>query len=308
MRKRSLLSAAAALIAVTARAEETAELAETGMETLSTLLPQMKDWSLKLIFCVAVLLLGLLLIRVGRGVIRRTCRGYRERYPDRRVNTDGGETGNPAAAHSSSRTAESLILSIFNYVMYFAIILIILSMIGVDTSSVLTVAGIGGIALSLGSQTLVKDALSGLFLWIDGVVKVGDIISVNGVTGTVENVALRTTALRCTNGNLQVIPNGDIRAVTNLTRDYRCALVDITVSHGQDYRKAIRVMQEAMDRLDQACPLIDEPPHVAGIIATDRFCATVRIESRCRVADCWTLEREIRLYALEALTENGIKP
>ncbi len=255
-----------------------------------------------------IIVIGFLLVKAGRALIRLIFKRYSRRHPEKHGHLTAAPDGEAdIQAPSGRRTAESLTLSVYTYALYFAMLVTVLSIAGVDTSGVLTVAGVGGIALSLGSQTLVKDALSGLFLWIDGYVKVGDIISVNGVTGTVENVALRTTALRCTNGNLQVIPNGDIRTVTNLTRDFRCALVDITVAHGQDYRKAIAVLEEAMKKLDEDCPLIDEPPRVEGVIAADGRAATVRIDSRCRVADCWELERTIRLCALEALAENGFR-
>ena len=275
-------------------------------KTLNDLLPGAWGRILKILL---IIVIGFLLVKAGRALIRLIFRRYSRRHPESYRDITADPDGDPGVqAPSGRRTAESLTVSIYTYALYFAMLVTVLSIAGVDTSGVLTVAGVGGIALSLGSQTLVKDALSGLFLWIDGYVKVGDIISVNGVTGTVENVALRTTALRCTNGNLQVIPNGDIRTVTNLTRDFRCALVDITVAHGQDYRRAITVLEEAMKKLDEDCPLIDEPPKVEGVIAADGRAATVRIDSRCRVADCWELERTIRLCALEALAANGFKP
>ncbi|MBO2516845.1 MAG: hypothetical protein CW338_06135 [Clostridiales bacterium] len=263
----------------------------------------------KILLAFVFLLIGILLIRLGRKLIRRAFRRYEQRHPEKKATVcKESSDGESVTAPSGYRTAQSLILSVFNCTMYFVIIMYVFDAVGIDTSGVLTVAGIGGIALSLGSQTLVKDIISGVFLWIDGYVKVGDIINVSDTTGTVEKVSLRTTVLRCANGNLLIVPNGDIRTITNMTRDYRCALVDITVAHGQDYSKAIRVLEEAMTTLDKESELIDEAPRVAGIIASDGRAATIRIESRCAVADCWSLERKIRLAALEALAREGLKP
>lgn len=269
---------------------------ESILETVKGFLP---DWAMSLISSLLAIAIGVVVIRVGKRAIRHMCHHYNERRPEKKkALSAGNETVGTMNGTSGRKTAETLIISVFSYIVYFLVVMVVLGNVGVDTSSVLTVAGIGGVALTLGSQTLVKDAISGLFLWVDGYVKVGDIITVNGTTGTVENVSLRTTTLRCTNGNLQMIPNGDIRTVTNLTRDYRCALVDITVAHGQDYRKALKILEETMIRFNKDCTLIEEPPVVAGIISSDGRCVTVRIESRCAVADCWKLEREIRLYAL----------
>lgn len=206
------------------------------------------------------------------------------------------------------RTAQSLATSILDYVIYFTIAMAILTALGVDVSSLLAVAGIGGVAIGFGCQTLIKDFLSGLFLWMEGHIKVGDIITTGGNTGTVENISLRTTTLRTNNGNIIVIPNGEIRTVTNMTRDFRCALVDITIAHGQDYAAALEVLRQAMVHLDDELDFISEPPLVQGIIATDGRAATIRIESRCDIADCWHLEREIRLVALQALQREGFKP
>ena len=82
--------------------------------------------------------------------------------------------------------------------------------------SMIAVAGVGGVAIGFGAQTLVKDVISGIFLWVEGNITVGDIVEVNGLSGEVEAIAIRTTTIRHFSGNLYVIPNGDIRTVTNM--------------------------------------------------------------------------------------------
>lgn len=259
-----------------------------------------------IILAVLVVVFGMLFLRLGRMLIRRICSKTESGRAHRRKAGQRENAGDKT--FSDRRTAGTFITSVFSFVMYFIILMLLLTLFGIDVTGLVTLAGIGGVAIGLGSQTLVKDFIGGLFLLLDGFVKVGDIITVNGVTGTVEAVALRTTSLRCVNGNLQVIPNGDIRAVTNMTRDYRCAMVDITVAHGQDYTHALEVLKEAMAHYDDQSDLIDEPPDVLGIIASDGRAATVRIECRCRVQDCWAIERGIRLQCLEAFRKENIKP
>lgn len=264
---------------------------ETITEGIHETAQKLPDAMIRLIICAAIIAVAFGVLRIGRRLIRKVClrRGL--------DNTD-----------ANGRTTLSLFTSVFNCVVYFTAAMTALSAVGVDVSSILAVAGVGGVALGFGCQTLVKDVISGLFLWIDGSVKVGDVVTVCGYTGTVENVALRTTRLRGTNGNIMVIPNGDIRAVTNMTRDFRYAIVDMTVAHGQDYTLAIDTLKTAMAHLDDKLDCISEPPSVLGIISSDGRAVTIRIECKCEIGDCWALEREIRLIALTAMQKAGIKP
>ena len=203
------------------------------------------------------------------------------------------------------KTLLSLLTNLLSFTVYFAAGCMALSALGVNVESILAVAGVGGLAVGFGCQTLVKDFVSGLFLWLEGNLKVGDVVTVGGLTGTVEKMALRTTSLRAANGNLYTIPNGDIRTVVNMTRDFRYALVDIMLAHSQDYQKAMDVMQAAMAVLDEKEEVLEETPKVVGITGNDRFAATIRIECKCAVENCWEVERKIRQAALESLKKEG---
>lgn len=203
------------------------------------------------------------------------------------------------------KTLQSLLTNLLSFTVYFAAGCMALSALGVNVESILAVAGVGGLAIGFGCQTLVKDFVSGLFLWLEGNLKVGDVVTVGGLTGTVEKMALRTTSLRAANGNLYTIPNGDIRTVVNMTRDFRYALVDIVLAHSQDYQKAMDVMQAAMVILDEREEILEETPRVVGITGNDRFAVTIRIECKCDVEKCWEVERKIRQAALESLKKEG---
>ncbi len=203
------------------------------------------------------------------------------------------------------KTLQSLLTNLLSFTVYFAAGCMALSALGVNVESILAVAGVGGLAIGFGCQTLVKDFVSGLFLWLEGNLKVGDVVTVGGLTGTVDKMALRTTSLRAANGNLYTIPNGDIRTVVNMTRDFRYALVDIVLAHSQDYQKAMDVMQAAMVILDEREEILEETPRVVGITGNDRFAVTIRIECKCDVEKCWEVERKIRQAALESLKKEG---
>ncbi|MBE5783103.1 MAG: mechanosensitive ion channel family protein [Clostridiales bacterium] len=273
--------------------EEASELEQaiTGWEKLMADMPGIL---MRLLVAGLLVIVGIAVLRLGRKMIRRAQqRAERGRDPS-----------------APRQTIHSLVLSLFNYLMYFAIAMAALSALGVDVSSILAVAGVSGVAIGFGCQSLVKDFVSGLFLWVEGRINVGDMVTVGNQTGIVENMALRTTTLRGTNGNLFTIPNGDIRTVINMSRDYRCALVDVTVAHGQDkdYAQLISLLQNAMKELDERLEELEEPPQVLGVVNSDGRAATFRIECRCKVEDGWALEREIRLAALQCLKKEGLKP
>ena len=239
-----------------------------------------------------ILIVGVILIKLGRRLLNRLFDKYRSRH-------EGNSRGS---------TVQTLTVSLFNILMYLALGFTCLSTLGVDVGSLLAVAGLSGFAIAFGCQSLIKDVISGMFLWLEGSCNVGDVVTVAGQTGRIENVALRTTTLRAANGSVFVIPNGEIRTVVNMTSDFRFAVVDVPVGHGQDYTRALEVLREAMKQVNLRCDFIDEDPVVKGYIAMDRGAATCRIECRCSVDKCWELEREIRLEALEALAKAGIRP
>lgn len=273
--------------------QETTEVMTNLVDSVKTFWNDLPLVLTRLIEALLILAAGLMLIKFGRRAIKKLCEAHAKKI--------GQE---PSA---QTRTLQALILSAFNTVMYFVTILAILSSFGVNIESLLALAGIGGVAIGFGCQTLVKDIVSGLFLWFEGRLNVGDVVTVGGQTGAVENIALRTTTLRAASGVLYTIPNGDIRTVVNMTRDFRNATVDLTVAHGQDYTAVIGKLEEALTDFPDKCPSVKEVPRVVGYIAANRDAATLRIECRCDTQDCWEVERAIRLAALECFRREQIK-
>lgn len=247
----------------------------------------------RLLTAAIIILVGCVVLHFGRRLIRRICA--------RAVN------GKKPRTAAQTKTIQSLVTSIFNYTLYFAIALIALSALGVDVSSLLTIAGVSGVAIGFGCQTLIKDFISGMFLWGEGRINVGDIVTIAGQTGTVEEIALRTTTLRNNSGYVFTIPNGDIRTVINMSRDFRWAVVDLPISHGQDWTAIIDALQDEMNAY-AARKQLNDAPQVIGLIASDRFSATLRIQVKCEVKDDWLLEREIRQAALTRLEKDGFRP
>lgn len=133
-----------------------------------------------------------------------------------------------------ARTLTSLISRVATSFIVAAAILMILDKLRVNIAPVLAGAGILGLAIGFGAQTLVKDVISGFFLILENQIRVGDVAELNGIGGVVEALRLRTVVLRDVQGAAHVIPCGSITKLTNLTKDYAYAVVDAAVSHRND--------------------------------------------------------------------------
>ena len=246
----------------------------------------------RLLMAALAIFIGCIVIRVGRRMIASIVKMR-------------GQKGMKSIAQMN--TVKSLVTSIFNYIMYFIIITIALSIFGVNVSSLLAVAGVGGIAISFGAQTLIKDIISGIFIWIEGSIAVGDIVNVNGLAGTVESIAIRTTVVRDYNGNLYVIPNGDIRTLTNMSRGYKRAIVDVRCPYEANQAQIVAMLNDEMEKAAQEVPGLLEKPEVMSILSFETDCVLVRIAAQCPVGENWRIERELRSRVKARFDAEGIE-
>ena len=246
----------------------------------------------RLLMAALAIFIGCIVIRVGRRMIASIVKMR-------------GQKGMKSIAQMN--TVKSLVTSIFNYIMYFIIVTIALSIFGVNVSSLLAVAGVGGIAISFGAQTLIKDIISGIFIWIEGSIAVGDIVNVNGLAGTVESIAIRTTVVRDYNGNLYVIPNGDIRTLTNMSRGYKRAIVDVRCPYEANQAQIVAMLNDEMEKAAQEVPGLLERPEVMSILSFETDCVLVRIAAQCPVGENWRIERELRSRVKARFDAEGIE-
>jgi small conductance mechanosensitive channel len=180
---------------------------------------------------------------------------------------------------------------------------------GVDFGPILAAAGIAGLAISLGAQTMIKDFLGGLIILLEDQYRVGDTISANGVDGTVERITLRRTNVRTADGTLFVVPNGDIRVVGNNTRDWSRATVELNLAYDGDIQRAVTALNEAMVKAaeDPAIkPALLEEPEILGWNQTNDLGVRVRLQAKVRPGQQWAVARHLRRQALEALHEANI--
>ena len=247
---------------------------------------------MRLLLAGVAIIAGILILKLLRRLITK--------YLRRKKDTRGESV-------RQEETVRSLSVSVVNYLMYFLIAMIVLRIFGIDLTSILAVAGIGSIAIGFGAQTLIKDIISGMFLWFEGNLNVGDVVTLAGYTGTIESISLRTTALRGTDGRLYSIPHGDVRTVICRSRGQQVAQVNVTIAHGQDLYRAKEVIEDECRQLAERLSL-DSVPVVYPAIANDARCVTMRVEYPCDVNRDWPLEREIRLSVYDRLRREDIKP
>ncbi len=190
-----------------------------------------------------------------------------------------------------------------------AAILMVVHTLGVDVTPLLAGAGVAGLALSLGAQTLIKDYIGGLLILTEAQFTVGDVIKVGEVAGAVERITLRATYLRDLEGKLHLVPNGDIRLISNLTAEWSKALVEFNVEFNADMEAVMRALQAAAERTqaDEAVTAdLLEPPEAIGWIGLKDWSVQMRLVAKTRPGRQWAVMMALRRHALETLRAEGV--
>lgn len=188
-------------------------------------------------------------------------------------------------------------------------LLTVLGELQINVAPLLASVGVAGLALGLGAQTLVRDAIAGLFILMEDQFHVGDVITVAGISGTVEELNLRTTHIRNLNGTLHIIPNGEIRIVSNSSMNWSRARIEILIPHEEDIEQVISLLQNDLAQLatqpDYASDLL-EPFSVSGPEELTDWGQRVRILAKVKAGQQWGVQRQLRRYLLEFLATNNI--
>jgi small conductance mechanosensitive channel len=203
-------------------------------------------------------------------------------------------------------TMMTLTISIFKYVIYIGAIIISLSDI-LDLKAVLAAAGVGGVAIGLGAQSLIKDTISGFFILLEDQFAVGDLITIDTMTGTVDRMELRVTRLKNYTGDMYIIPNGEIKRVTNHTRDNKMVIVDIPVAYSSNMAKVNEIAQRVCSEVKEEFSVFTEEPTVLGITELGNNNMNLRINARTFPNEQWAVERRIRMKIKEAFEANRLE-
>lgn len=165
-----------------------------------------------------------------------------------------------------ARTLTGLVHSILRYVIYFIGIVMILQEFKIDTTSIVAGAGVVGLALGVGAQSLIRDVITGFFIILEDQYAIGDYIASGDMTGTVEEIGFRVTKLRDSNGVLHIIPHGAISRISNYTRGYMQAVINIPVAYEADTGKVLSLLEQACSEVGQEMDEVLEGPKVIGVV------------------------------------------
>lgn len=215
-----------------------------------------------------------------------------------------------ARAQQRTRTLGSLLRSVSGVVVTVIVLLTVLSILGIPLAPLLASAGVGGIALAFGAQSLVKDYLTGIFLIVEDQYGVGDFITVGDISGTVEEVTLRVTRIQDGAGMIWYVRNGEIVKVGNVTQGHSSGTVDIPVAYGSDPAAVLATLQEVATSVGEDSAFADaliEPPTVLGISAIAGGAMTFQVSVKAHPNQQHAVLRAIRERAQVALVAAGIK-
>lgn len=165
------------------------------------------------------------------------------------------------------QTANTVIVSVSRYALWFVAICLCIGELGLGNTmkSLLVTAGIGGVAIGFGAQNLIKDVLAGLFMLFEDQLAVGDFVTIRDITGTVDSIGLRSTAIKGFRGELNIIPNGSIETITNYSRSEYLAIIYVDIAHDADAYRALKLMQEEASLLAAADSSILDAPGKAAV-------------------------------------------
>ena len=217
-----------------------------------------------------------------------------------------------AGAHQQRLlTVAGLMGSVTRYVVWAIVGVTVLSEVGVEVGPLLASAGIAGLAVGFGAQTLVKDVISGFFLLFDGTIGHGDLVMFNNQTGTVEYVGLRLIKVRTFDGELLMIPAGELRVFGNKSVGFARVIVDVGLSYEQDVSRALAALQSVADEWAATgkarAALIEEAPQVQALTALGESAVTARIIAQVRPGEQFEAERDLRRLVKQRFDEQGIE-
>ena len=266
-----------------------------------------------------IVLLGLLCrwlaYKVVNRLVDRASAGVLPTGPQGRLHGEV-EPDNAAARIAAARrkqraeTMGAVLKSVASFTILVIVVIMSLSELSVDVGPLIAGAGIVGVALGFGAQSLVSDFLSGLFMLFEDQYGIGDVVDLGDASGTVEAVTLRVTRLRDVNGTVWYIRNGEIRRVGNQSQNWARSVLDVTVGYGEDLTRVRRVLEESCHELyddpDWRGKVMEEP-EVWGVERMEADGLAVRVAIKTAPLEQWAVSRELRERIKARFDREGIE-
>ncbi len=206
-----------------------------------------------------------------------------------------------------TKTIGKLINNVLTYTINFLTILMILSQLDFKLGPLLAGAGVVGLAIGFGAQSLVKDVITGFFIIFEDHFSVGDVVQIDQVKGTVEEIGLRVTRIKSWTGEIHIIPNGSINQVTNFSVNNSLAVIDVSIAYEENVDKAMEVIKETMAVIYKDSPDMVKEPEVLGVQALGASEVVIRVTAECKPMTHFPIARRANKEIKYALEREGIE-
>ncbi|WP_460963306.1 mechanosensitive ion channel family protein [Parasphingorhabdus pacifica] len=209
-----------------------------------------------------------------------------------------------------AQTIGSVLRSIASFVIFGVAFMMVLSEFGINLGPILASAGVLGLAIGFGAQSLVQDFLSGIFMMSEDQFGVGDVVDVGDAVGTVEAMTMRVTKVRDLDGNLWHVRNGEIMRVCNMNQDWANAVIEIPLDYSVDLPEARRVMESSLEEFANEPEFksdILEKPDVNGVVGIGNGAVTMRVIIKTKPGAQWSIGRAVRSQLKSRFDKEGIE-
>lgn len=247
---------------------------------------------------IVIWLLAIVVVRVAKIAIRK--------FFQIRMNMNGPIALQPGSERRY-RTILRLLQSVISYVVYFWAIIAVLTVTGIEVRGLLAGAGIIGLAVGFGAQSLVKDVITGFFIIFEDQFGVGDYIKITSTEGTVLEIGLRTTKIKGASGEINIIPNGTITEVVNYSINNSIAIIDVSIAYSSDIAKAEKLIEQYLETLPEKHEEIVSTPTLLGVQNVVGAEVTLRISVETLPMQHFAVSRMIRRDIKEIFDRNGIE-
>ena len=223
------------------------------------------------------------------------------------------EDNDPTSISEREKRAQTLgkiIRHTWSILIVIVALMMILNEVGIEIGPILAGAGIAGLAIGFGAQTLVKDVISGFFILLENNFRVGDVIKAGDVAGLVEKMSLRVTILRDLEGKVHVIPNGSIDVVTNMTKEWSRVMLNVGVAYKEDVDRVMEILKEVGEEVSQDpdfSPMIMGPLEILGLDDFADSAIVIKVIMKTQPLKQWAVARELRRRIKKTFDEKGIE-
>lgn len=272
-------------------------MSSSALENVLPVISALGGWTATALRVLAILLVSWIAV----AVLQRAIRGLRLRIASRMDDRE---------AVKRAETLGRVFRYLASVVVWLVAGTLVLSEIGISVAPILGAAGVVGLAVGFGAQSLVKDYFTGFFLLLENQIRQGDVVKLGDHAGLVEEVTLRYVRLRDYDGHVHFVPNGEIRTVVNLSRGHAQAVVDVGVAYGENLDRVMQVMHDEARALREDklfAPLIQDDFEMAGVERWDDSAVIVRGRFRVAPLQQWAVRREYLKRLKAAFDRHGIE-